>query len=107
MGLGLKSGQVCNMASLCYSILGHDVESHLKPTVEFLKSKGVTNLPKLLTMQPRLLDYEAAKDGSMLMKGKLRAAIHVEKKDGQEYVNVVTFREGAAFNTAPLTPYTP
>ena len=95
------------MVSLCYSILGHDVENHLKPVVEHLVSKGVTDIPKLLSMQPRLLDYDVAENGSILIKGKLRAAVKVEKKGKQRIFGVVTYREGAAFQTAPLTPYSP
>lgn len=95
------------MASLCYSILGYDVDDHLKPVVEFLKSKGVTNLPKLLSMQSKLLDYTVADDGSCLMKGRLRVVVKTEKKNNKQEVLVVTYREGAAFNTAPLTPYSP
>ena len=104
---GITEGQLCNMASLCFSILGYGVEDHLKPVVEHLTSKGVTDIPKLLSMQPKLLDYSVAEDGSVLIKGKLRAAVKVEKKGGQNVVGVITYREGAAFQTAPLTPYSP
>lgn len=107
IGLGIQEGQLCNMASLCYSILGRDVDTHLKPIIKHLTSKGVTNLPKLLTMHPKLLDYDISKDGSVLMKGKLRVSVKADKKSGNEVVTVVTYREGAAFNTAPLTPYSP
>lgn len=95
------------MVSLCYSILGRDVESQLKPVIKHLTSKGVTKFSKLLTMNPKLLDYDVAKDGSVLVKGKLRASVKVDKKGDQEVVAVITYREGAAFQTAPLTPYSP
>ena len=105
--MGISEGQLCNMVSLCFSILGYEVEGHLKPVISFLTSKGVSNLPKLLTMQPKLLDYTVSEDGSVLEKGRLRASIKVEKKGEDEVVGVVIYREGAAFNTAPLTPYSP
>jgi len=95
------------MVSLCYAILGYDVESHLRPVVDYLTKQGVTNLPKLLTMNPRLLDYTVSADGKQLEKGKLKTVVKVEKEDGKEVVGIVTYREGASFLTAPITPYSP
>lgn len=107
LGLGISEGQLCNMSSLCYSILGYEVDAHLKPIVDHLKSQGVKDLASLLTMNPRLLDYEVSSDGTELVKGKLHALVKVEAVKGKEYVKIVTYREGAKFKTAPITPYEP
>eukprot|EP00210_Caulerpa_lentillifera_P003588 g3423.t1 len=107
IGLGISEGQLCNMASLCYTILGYEVESHLQLVVNYLKMTGVKDFVSLLTMNPRLLDYEVAPGGSELVKGKLRAVVKVESVNGKEYVKIVTYREGAKFKTAPITPYAP
>lgn len=105
--LGLTEQQICNMVSLCHTILAHDVTTHVKPVIAFLKKRGVEDLPSLLTQHPRLLDYTVSADKKTLEKGRLRAAVDVVTEKSRKSVKVVVYREGAAFQTAPLSPWKP
>ncbi len=41
VGLGLKSDEVCNMASISVVLIGLNPETRLRPVVEYLKARGV------------------------------------------------------------------
>jgi hypothetical protein len=56
-----------------------------------------------LEAYPKLLLYEVAPDGAYLTSGKGRASLDVI--DGKAGVSF--WREGAAFQTAPVAPYQP
>lgn len=105
--LGLTEQQVCNMASLCFPILAADRKTQLEPVINFLKKRGVSDLPPVLSQHPKLLDYQVSADGLRLEKGGLRAAVDVIDQGKSQSVKVVVYREGAAFQTAPLSPWKP
>ncbi|GMH36756.1 hypothetical protein BSKO_04629 [Bryopsis sp. KO-2023] len=106
MSEGLSEFQVCNMVSLCYEILSSNVVN-LQGVVAFMAAKGVTDIPGVLSLHPKLLAYSVAPDNKLLVKGKMRAAIVTRPPGGVDDFRVVIFREGAAFNTAPVTPWKP
>ena len=62
---------------------------------------------QLLQQHPKLLLYTMLSDGSKMQRGQARASVDVVERDGAKFANVNYWREGAAFNTAPLTPYRP
>lgn len=62
---------------------------------------------QLLQQHPKLLLYTVLSDGSKLQRGQARASVDVVERNGAKFANVNYWREGAAFNTAPLTPWRP
>ncbi len=58
---------------------------------------------ELLEANPKLLLFDPAPDGTSLARGKARASVDVIN----ERIGASFWREGAAFQTAPVAPYTP
>ncbi|KAK9853096.1 hypothetical protein WJX84_012124 [Apatococcus fuscideae] len=107
--LGVANLMVCNMAAAVPEILGLDVAEQLKPVVDYLAAQGVSGqaAAQLLQQHPKLLLYTVLSDGSKLQRGQARASVDVVERNGAKFANVNYWREGAAFNTAPLTPWKP
>ena len=61
----------------------------------------------LLIEHPQLLTFAVSADGRRLEKGKARASVDVREQHGARVAGVSYWREGAAFQTAPVAPYTP
>ena len=62
----------------------------------------------MLEVYPKLLTYEVAPGGKMLQRGKARAQVELVNLNGKgQAVNVHFWREGAAFKTAPVSPWKP
>lgn len=104
--LGIPNHNVENMVFLCKDILGRSADE-VKAVVEHIEGKGLKGetLINFLTSYPKLLAYTP--NGDNLEKGKTRATVKSESRNGQEYWGVVFWREGAAFNTAPVSPQKP
>lgn len=61
---------------------------------------------RLLEVNPTLLTYAVSADGRVLEKGRTRAAVEV-RGSGERAAGVSFWREGAAFETAPVAPLKP
>lgn len=112
VGLGLKTDEVCNMASISVVLLGLNPETRLKPVVEYLKQRGVADMsiPDLLLKHPRIFEYKVEAGQSYLTKGKARIQVDVVPAGvtGQLPAAAVNyFREGASFLESPVSPSGP
>lgn len=54
-----------------------------------------------------MLTYAVAGDGKALQKGAARASIDLSERQGRRVAGVSYWREGAAFQTAPVAPLKP
>ena len=62
----------------------------------------------VLEAHPGLLTYTVSRDGKCLEKGRARAAVEVVRGEGgRQAAGVSYWREGAAFETAPVAPLRP
>lgn len=62
----------------------------------------------LLERNPSLLTYQVALDGQCLEKGRARASVDiVTGEDGSRVAGVSMWRQGAAFESAPVAPLRP
>ncbi|KAL4437086.1 hypothetical protein ABPG75_004225 [Micractinium tetrahymenae] len=107
-GLGIPTKSVENMASINKQILGQPVAA-LQAVVDYVQRQGVTGaaLRSLLEGHPNLLTYTVSADGKQLEKGRARASVDLVDKDGHKVAGVSYWREGAAFETAPVAPHKP
>ncbi len=108
--LGLKSDEVCNMASISVVLLGLNPETRLKPIVAYLEKRGVpkTAIPDLLLQHPRIFEYMPVEGQPHLAKLKARIQVDVVPFGGaQPAVAVNYFREGATFMESPVSPSGP
>ena len=65
-------------------------------------------LVAVLEAHPGLLTYTVSRDGKCLEKGRARAAVEVVRGEGgRQAAGVSYWREGAAFETAPVAPLRP
>jgi len=113
---GLPSQSICNMAAISSSAFGRDVNSDLKPVVEYIRKRGASEstLIRVLTSNPKLLEYALTEDGNKLWKrthnSKFIAYAEVDidvAKDGAQSAHVAFFRENTAFDSAPVSPVKP
>ena len=88
-------------------LLGSYVLWSLKLVAERLSDCAGQAAAQLLQQHPKLLLYSVLSDGSKLQRGQARASVDVVERNGAKFANVNYWREGAAFNTAPLTPWKP
>lgn len=64
-------------------------------------------LAALLEAEPNVLTYSVSADGKQLEKGRARASVEVVERGGRKEAGVSYWREGAAFQTAPVAPLKP
>lgn len=113
--VGLSSQAICNMASISSSAFGKDLETEIKPVIQYIKNRGANEatLKKILTTNPKVLEYAIYDDGKKLWKrtnnSKFLAFAEVDvKTDGdKQSAHVAYFRENTAFETAPVSPFRP
>ncbi|KAK9808965.1 hypothetical protein WJX72_007143 [[Myrmecia] bisecta] len=105
---GVPCQGVCNMASVARPLLGLDVDSQIRPVLDYVKSRGVKGeaLVKVLIQHPKLLTYQVASDKKVLVNGKARAAVDVREEFGKAAL-VSYWREGVQWATAPVSPIKP
>ena len=54
-----------------------------------------------------MLTYSVSANGKQLEKGRARASVEVVERGGRKEAGVSYWREGAAFQTAPVAPLKP
>lgn len=64
-------------------------------------------LAVLLEAHPNLLTYSVSADGKQLEKELARASVDVVERHGRKVAGVSYWREGASFETAPVSPLRP
>ncbi|KAG1672610.1 hypothetical protein FOA52_002090 [Chlamydomonas sp. UWO 241] len=107
--VGLKTDEVCNMASISVVLLGLNPETRLKPVVQYLMARGVPagGVPDLLLKHPRMFEYIPEGSAPYLVKGKARIQVDVLPLGGAPAAAVNYFRENASFNVSPVAPSGP
>jgi hypothetical protein len=105
--LGIPNDQICNMVAMVPAIFGLDPDKQIKPVVDYIQSRGVSGsaLVRVLELHPKLLTYSP--DGKHLRRGKALAEVDVIEQDGKKLANVIYWREGAVFQSAPIAPAKP
>lgn len=97
-----------NMVSICKAIFGCSLDQ-MKSVVAWLENNKITGptLIELLASYPQVLTYIPSSDGSCLEKGKSRASLIFDERNGKPTIGIQFWREGAAFGQSPVTPKTP
>eukprot|EP01024_Parvocaulis_polyphysoides_P025092 TRINITY_DN22898_c0_g2_i2.p2 TRINITY_DN22898_c0_g2~~TRINITY_DN22898_c0_g2_i2.p2 ORF type:complete len:129 (-),score=9.08 TRINITY_DN22898_c0_g2_i2:195-581(-) len=103
--VGLPKYMVQNMVSVNHRIVSLEVETQIKPIVEYVKERGMQDPGKLLKLYPQLFDFQVGSDHKVLEKGE-RGRVQVDVFESDKY-QVHFWREGAAFKTAPIAPWQP
>lgn len=105
-GLGVPSQSVCNMAALCYEIMGTDINS-MRAVVDYIRSRGVDGemLVTELEAYPKLLTYTAS--GDVLQKDQTRASVDIIERNGVRKAITSLWREGTSFTSSPVSPVKP
>eukprot|EP00199_Chlamydomonas_sp_CCMP681_P006440 CAMPEP_0119106548 /NCGR_PEP_ID=MMETSP1180-20130426/4640_1 /TAXON_ID=3052 ORGANISM="Chlamydomonas cf sp, Strain CCMP681" /NCGR_SAMPLE_ID=MMETSP1180 /ASSEMBLY_ACC=CAM_ASM_000741 /LENGTH=218 /DNA_ID=CAMNT_0007091911 /DNA_START=90 /DNA_END=746 /DNA_ORIENTATION=+ len=111
MSIGLKSDEVCNMASISVVLLGLNPETRMRPVVAYLERRGVpaSAVPDLVLKHPRLFEYKAEMEEAVyLSKGRARIQVDViTLPDGEKVVAVNYYRDVASFLESPVAPAPP
>eukprot|EP01025_Chloroclados_australasicus_P020480 TRINITY_DN2157_c0_g2_i1.p2 TRINITY_DN2157_c0_g2~~TRINITY_DN2157_c0_g2_i1.p2 ORF type:complete len:255 (-),score=21.40 TRINITY_DN2157_c0_g2_i1:495-1166(-) len=103
--VGIPKYMVQNMVSINHRIVSKDVETELKPIVEYLKGRGMSDPSQVLEFYPYLFDFTVGADNKTLEKGE-RGRVQVDVFEGDKY-QVHFWREGAKFKTSPIAPWQP
>jgi hypothetical protein len=113
-GLGLQQDEICNMAFISIPLLGLSPTKQLQPVINYLRERGVPDeaMANLVFKHPKLLEYRRTDDPTELSRPStnMRARVRVDVvplPDGSKAANVTYFRKGAAFTSAPISPWVP
>eukprot|EP00798_Chlamydomonas_sp_ICE-L_P011184 gene11184-18798_t len=103
LSIGLKQDEICNMACMSVVLLGLNPETRLKATVEYLKSRGVTDesVPDLVLKHPRIFEYKVGDTDYVV------DVVPALPPKTDKVASVCYFREGASFMVAPVSPAGP
>jgi len=107
--VGLKSDEICNMASISMVLLGLNPETRLKPVVEYMKARGVPagGVPDILLKHPRIFEYVTEAGKPYLVKGRARIQVDCLPLGDKPAAAVNYFRDNASFSVAPVSPSGP
>ena len=110
LSVGIKNRDIENMAASCRHLLRVPA-ADMAAVVEHLRAQGIEGplLDHLLVRHPQLLMYQPG-PGPLLVRGKARARVEIEPplEDGKrECIKLHVWRDGAAFDTAPIAPLDP
>ena len=103
---GLSSGQASHVCTVSWNTLNRTPEQ-LNAVLDYIKSKGVKDIPRFLLGNPKLLEYDP--EGDELVKPpRARARVDMGKDEhGDEQVLVSWYSKNSAFDTAPIAPWQP
>ena len=102
---GLLGAQVEHACTIAWGILNRSPEQ-IKAVVEYIKKQGAENIGNVLFNHPKLLEYDP--EGDELVKPpRARAKLNVSNRDGHRSVLVSWYSKNAAFDTAPIAPWSP
>lgn len=95
------------MAAVAPGILSRSAKKHGLPLYTYLKQrvKGKGARAAVLREYPRLLEYDVVGEGddAVLVRGNARASVDVVRGN----VGVSFWRDGAVFDSAPVSPMVP
>ena len=95
------------MAAVAPGMLSRSAKRHGLPLYNYLKQRvtGKGARAAVLREYPRLLEYDVVGegDGAVLVRGNARASVDVVKGN----VGVSFWRDGAVFDSAPVSPMVP
>jgi len=104
---GISDQDVCYMAAVAPGMLSRSAKRHGLPLYNYLKQrvKGKGARAAVLREYPRLLEYDVVGEGdsAVLVRGNARASVDVVKGN----VGVSFWRDGAVFDSAPVSPMVP
>ena len=106
--VGLDKRSIENMCSKVPGILGRELAA-IQSVLDYMQAQGATaeEIKSLLIKNPRMLVFDVTADGNQLEAGRARMELDITT-DGSKRLPVVSvFREDAAFETAPVSPWKP
>jgi hypothetical protein len=103
---GMSSGEIQHACTVSYSTLNR-MPDQIAAVADYVKSRGVSTPGSFLFCNPKLLEYDP--EGEELVKlPRARARIDLgTTEDGEDTVLISWYSKNAAFNTAPIAPWTP
>uniref|UniRef100_A0A7S1SIX0 Uncharacterized protein n=1 Tax=Tetraselmis chuii TaxID=63592 RepID=A0A7S1SIX0_9CHLO len=106
--LGLSVRDTENVVSKVPGVLATS-PAQLQAVINYLRDRGVTveEARKLVMQTPRVLLYTVSAEGAQLGLGRARMEVDVTTAGEQRRVVVSTWREGAAFESSPVSPWRP
>ena len=105
---GLDKRSIENMCSKVPGILGREVAA-IQSVIDYLQAQGATaeETKSLLLKNPRMLVFDVTADGNQLASDKARMELDITTEGNKRLPVVSVFREDAAFETAPVSPWKP
>ena len=102
---GLQGASAEHACTIAWGALNRTPDQ-ISAVVDYLRSRGVTDVATLLFNNPKLMEYDV--DGDELKKGRRARAKVIVKGDGPEQRTLVSFyADNASFDKAPIAPWAP
>mmetsp|Transcript_20572 Transcript_20572/g.52742 ORF Transcript_20572/g.52742 Transcript_20572/m.52742 type:complete len:221 (-) Transcript_20572:175-837(-) len=105
---GLSVSEMENVASRAPAVLATS-GAQLRAVIDYLRSRGLSieEARRQVVTYPRILLYAVSADGATLGFQQARMEVDVTGSDDSRRIVVSQWREGAAFETAPVSPWRP